>query len=606
MNSLELVSPAKNLMCGIAAIEHGADAVYIGGPAFGARNAASNSLEDIAQLVSYAHRFHVKVFVALNTILYDSEIDQAIEIANAAYSIGADALIIQDLGLLECNLPPIPLHASTQLHNTTAEKVAFLEHVGFSQVVLARELSLSQIQQIHNQTNITLECFIHGALCVCYSGQCYMSAFATGRSGNRGECSQMCRHAYSITGLQQHSKQSAYYLSPKDLNLSQHIGDMIDAGVQSFKIEGRLKDEVYVKNCTAYYRRILDAEIAKRPSVQRSSHGSVSYSFTPDVHKSFSRSFTNYYIQNKRNSIANILSPKSVGEFIGTLTHIQGKHIQINTNVALANGDGLCYYRNNELLGVRINSVTGTHIELAEPIICDIGSSFWRNVSVEFIKQVERSKSCRYIFATAMFKEIDNGFRLTITDQYGYSEQVEHICTKELAQNSQKMQETITHNIQKTGASFFKITDVSILWNTPFFVPISIINETRRNCLQLLENKRQNAMLRVEKQIIKNTIPYPIQQPVDARLNCSNTYAQKFFERHGIVNVPSAFEIKADTSVPLMTTKYCIRYECGECPKQSKSNIQASPIYLKDNKYRYRVEFNCKTCEMLIFSETHL
>ena len=268
MRQIELLSPAKNLQVGIAAINHGADAVYIGGPAFGARSAATNSLDDISELIQYAHQFKVKVYVAFNTLLYSNELERAVEIAHKLYDIHADALIIQDLGLLECNLPPIALHASTQLNNRTPEKVVFLEKNGFSQVVLARELNLTQIKAIAEKTTVPLEFFIHGALCVCYSGQCYMSEYATGRSGNRGECAQMCRHKYTLQGLGE--PREGYFLSTKDLCLEHRLEDLISAGISSFKIEGRLKDENYVKNVTAFYRKKLDGIIAKHADLQRS------------------------------------------------------------------------------------------------------------------------------------------------------------------------------------------------------------------------------------------------------------------------------------------------------------------------------------------------
>lgn len=602
MTSIELLSPAKNLQCGIAAIDHGADAVYIGAPLFGARSAAANSINDIAELVQYAHTFHAKVYVALNTILFDNEIEQAVKIAHDIYTIGADALIIQDLGLLECNLPPIPIHASTQLNNKSAEKVQFLEQVGFSQVVLARELSVEQISSIRSQTEVALECFVHGALCVSYSGQCYMSAFATGRSGNRGECSQMCRHAYTVEGLQMPTNKKAYYLSPKDVSLQNYIGAMIDAGVQSFKIEGRLKDENYVKNCTAYYRKKIDAEIAKRPHTQRASHGYEIIGFTPDVTKTFSRQFTDYYIAKKQNNIANFNSPKSQGEYLGTILRIQGNRIEITTTQQLHNGDGLCYMSSNgDLQGVRINTVHGNSIELAEPIQAIEGTAMWRNVSVQFLKQLEQSNTCRYIRANIVFTETDKGYSLTITDENRYTASIFRTFEKHVAKQAEKVRQTIEQQLKKTGQSIFRVSEITITWNTPFFIPISEINEARRLLVEALQNTRIQKYTRDEKCIIPNEIPYPCNEPTDVRLNISNRYAQQFFNRHGIHTVQQAFELQANTQIPLMTTKYCIRYECGECPKHAKHSGEALPIYLKDNTHRYRVEFNCKKCEMHIF-----
>lgn len=605
MTTVELLSPAKNVNCGIAAIDHGADAVYIGAPAFGARSAAANSIDDIAKLVEYAHAYFAKVYVALNTILFNHEIDKAVEIAHLVYNAGADALIIQDMGLLECNLPPIALHASTQMHTTTVEKVSFLEHVGFSQVVLARELSLEQIQTIRKNTQVPLEVFIHGALCICYSGQCYMSAYATGRSGNRGECSQMCRHLYSIEGLPTEKNTQAFYLSPKDLSLQHHIGALIDAGVHSFKIEGRLKDEIYVKNCTAFYRKIIDYEISQRTHIQKSSHGAQTFTFTPDINKTFSRQFTDYYIQKKQNTIANFDTPKSQGEYIGRISKIEGKKICIETNVALRNGDGLCFFNSaGELSGVRVNSVTDNYIELTENVNVPIGTRIWRNLSVQFEKQVEQSNHCRYIEASIQFQENQQGYTVFITDEYGYEAFVERIIVKYPAVQVEKMKKSIQQQLSKTGQSNFKITHVSIDWHTPFFIQIAELNEARRLLIQQLQTVRLEAYVRIEKTIIPNAISFPLNVPIDARLNVSNVYAQAFYKRHGIHITPQAFELQKDNSIPLMTTKYCIRFETGNCPKQNNNIIAAEPIHLKDNKHRYRVEFNCKRCEMLIFSET--
>ena len=382
MRNLELLSPAKDMQVGIAAINHGADAVYIGAPAFGARAAAANSLEDISELIQYAHQFNAKIYVALNTILYDNEIERAVEIAHKLYNIHADALIIQDLGLLECNLPPIPVHASTQLNNRTPEKVDFLEKVGFSQVVLARELNLKQIKEIADKTTVPLEFFIHGALCVCYSGQCYMSEYTTGRSGNRGECSQMCRHKYTLQGLGE--SREGYFLSTKDLSLGNRLEDLILAGISSFKIEGRLKDEDYVKNVTAYFHAKLNDFIAKHTDFQRSSKGICSPTFTPDINKTFTRGYTEYYIDKQKNKIANIRSPKSQGEYIGTVES-QGKNgLQIRTNIPLHNGDGLCFYdKNNELTGIQVNAVNGKTITLNKQVQILVGPEIWRNSDFE-------------------------------------------------------------------------------------------------------------------------------------------------------------------------------------------------------------------------------
>ena len=603
MIPIELLSPAKDLHCGIAAIDHGADAVYIGGPMFGARAAAGNSIEDIQKLITYAHQFHVKVYVALNTILFDNEIPQAVQLAHTLYDIGADALIIQDIGLLECDLPPIPLHASTQLNNRTKEKVKFLELVGFSQVVLARELHIDTIKEIRQNTQVPLEFFVHGAICVCYSGQCYMSAYATGRSGNRGECSQMCRHEYSITGLSADTNKG-YLLSPKDLHVSNQIPLLLDAGIQSFKIEGRLKDETYVKNITALFRKKLDTEIALNSSYIRSSHGVETFTFIPQEDKTFSRGFTDYYLTSKQNKIANILSPKSQGEYVGIVNKSKGNSIEITTNLELVNGDGLCFYNENkELTGIRINSCKGALITLNQEINIPIGTKIWRNSSILFTKQLHQSKNCRKIPVDIVLSESYDGYNFTMSDIYGNEVTIERTIKKEVANKPEKISETLLANTQKLGDTIFTSNSITLNFNQIFFIPISEINEARRLACEALLQKRVKSYIRNEKVITKNTNVYPAKEPIDYRLNITNTKAGEFYKRHGITNIEQGYEIRKKQNAPLMTTKYCIRYQLDSCPLQNKAISKAEPIVISDNANSYRVEFDCAKCEMNIYAK---
>ena len=361
---LELLSPARNLECGRAAVNHGADAVYIGGPQFGARAAAANPLSDIEQLVQHAHLFKARVYIALNTLFTDSELEKAVKLIHRYYDMGVDALIIQDMGLLECDLPPISLHASTQTDNRTAKKVRFLEDVGFEQVVLARELSLKQIREIRRATTVPLEVFIHGALCVSYSGQCYISERIAGRSANRGECAQFCRHAFTLKD--RHGRivsKDRYLLSLKDLNRSHSLEELIEAGVSSFKIEGRLKDAGYVKNVTAYYRQLLDDILEGQPGLSPSSSGQCVFSFTPDPAKSFNRGRTEYFLKQQRDQAGSIDSPKSLGEKIGPVGGAEKSSFTIQSDTVLANGDGLCYFDSNGILiGLKANRVDGNTV----------------------------------------------------------------------------------------------------------------------------------------------------------------------------------------------------------------------------------------------------
>lgn len=602
MRKLELLSPAKNLQVGIAAINHGADAVYIGAPAFGARAAAANSLEDISALIQYAHQFNVKVYVAVNTILYDNEIADAVKLIHSLYNIHADAIIIQDLGLLECDLPPIPIHASTQLNNRTPEKVDFLEKVGFSQVVLARELNLTQIRAIAQKTTVPLEFFIHGALCVCYSGQCYMSEYATGRSGNRGECSQMCRHKYTLQGLGE--PREGYFLSTMDLSLGNRLEGLILAGISSFKIEGRLKDEDYVKNVTAYFRAKIDSFIAEHTDFQRSSNGVCTPTFTPDIHKTFTRGYTKYYIDKQRNSIANIRSPKSQGEYIGVVESQKGNEIQIKTNISLHNGDGLCFYdKNNELAGVQLNAVNNKTITFNKPVQIAVGTKIWRNFDIEFQKKLVQSNQPRKLPIRAVCGFNGLSYSLTLSDADGHSVSLERTAT-EIAKNPQRQKETFVSQISKMGDSMFCLESIDCQGENVPFVTVSDINSLRREACELLRTKLIKS---VETMCIsslptafpqKNSIQYPLSEPLDFRLNVANKQAEAFFHRHGVEILQPAFECQHRGNVPLMTTKYCIRYQLGACRKGN-----AEPLYLSDKSHSFRVEFDCGKCEMNIFSE---
>ncbi len=362
--AIELLAPAKNRACGIAAIDHGADAVYIGGPKFGARAAAANSLDDIAHLVNYAHRFRAKVYVAVNTLLENDELEQAVALCHRLYGLGVDALIIQDLGLFASELPPIPLHSSTQMNNRTVEKVRFLEQIGFSQVVLARELSLTEIQAIAAATTVPLEIFVHGALCVAYSGQCYISEVMAGRSANRGECAQFCRHMFTLKdGTGKTVAKDRYLLSLKDLNLSCRLADLIDAGVSSLKIEGRLKDENYVKNVTAAYRVALDRILDAREDVVRASSGRCRFAFTPDPERSFSRGQTDHFLVTPRNTVAEIRTPKSIGKRLGRVVAVDVHSFTLDGVEPVHNGDGLCFFHpKTGLIGFKVNRVEGRSI----------------------------------------------------------------------------------------------------------------------------------------------------------------------------------------------------------------------------------------------------
>lgn len=604
MRFIELLAPAKNLAVGIAAIDHGADAVYIGASAFGARVSASNSLEDIAKLVEYAHQFHAKVYVTINTILYDNELVEVEKLIWKLYEISVDALIVQDLGLFECNLPPIPIHASTQMNNRTPEKVAFLESIGCSQVVLARELNLKQIREIAEKTTVPLEYFVHGALCVCYNGQCYMSASTTGRSGNRGECAQMCRHKYSLQGLGE--EKQGYFLSTKDLHLGDYVDQLIDAGISSFKIEGRLKDIDYVKNVTAYLRKKIDAVLAKNPNLHRSSYGKETFSFSPNISKTFSRGFTTYFVNGRQKDIANVRSPKSQGEYIGKVVESfeqkgaqRGKNsIRIKTSIPLHNGDGLCFYdENNELTGVQVNSANGTQISLNKNIVLKVGTDVWRNFDIEFQKKLEQSSACRKIPVSVCLSLEENELVLTMTDDYGHSALVKSAVV-DFAKNPEMATANLRTQLSKMGDTIFELTSFKTDFQNVPFVPISQINEIRRTACEQLRQELISTMPKEKRICDTSAVPFPTIEHTDYRLNVSNEKAKTFYEKHGVCVSQKAFELEKQENVPLMTTKYCIRYQMKACKKGN-----AEPIYLSDNSHRFRVEFDCDKCEMNIYAE---
>lgn len=605
MRTIELLAPAKNLEVGIAAINHGADAVYIGASAFGARAAASNSLEDIATLIQYAHQFKVKVYVTLNTILYDNEIEKAVELAYKLYKIHVDALIIQDLGLLECDLPPIPIHASTQLNNRTVEKVDFLEKVGFSQVVLARELNLQQIKEISSKTTVPLEYFVHGALCVCYNGQCYMSEHATGRSGNRGECAQMCRHKYTLQGLGE--EKQGYFLSTKDLHLGNYVEQLIDAGISSFKIEGRLKDVDYVQNVTAALRQKIDSVIAKRNDLQRSSCGVETFSFVPKIEKTFSRGFTTYFVEKRHGDIANIRSPKSQGEYIGKVSESidqkgnqRGKTaVRIKSSIPLHNGDGLCFYdEKNELAGVQVNSVNSQLVSLNKNLRLPIGTDIWRNFDIEFKKKLEQSASCRKIPISIDIVAYNQEMMVQFSTDFGAKVSASFPIV-DFAKNEAMALANLRTQMSKLGDSIFEISSFSADFEKVPFVPIAQINEIRREVCEKLRQRIIADFENVEgSNLQKNNVQYSLTEPLDYRLNVANEKSRAFFKRHGVEVSQCAFELEHRQNVPLMTTKYCIRYQMKACKKGN-----AEPIYLSDNSHRFRVEFDCEKCEMNIYAE---
>lgn len=600
---IELLSPARDLECGVAAINHGADAVYIGPPKFGARAAAGNSLQDIEKLVRHAHTFSARVYIALNTLFDDKEIEEAVRLAHQLYEIGADALIIQDLGLFECDLPPIQLHASTQINNRTPEKVQFLERVGFEQVVLARELSLEQIREIRSVTSVPLECFIHGALCVSYSGQCYISEVVSGRSANRGECAQFCRHQYTLKDADgKIVEKNRYLLSLKDLDLSAHVKSMIEAGVSSFKIEGRLKDSNYVKNVTAYYRQLLDDIIEDNPRLEHGSSGKCEFSFKPDTNKSFNRGKTDYFLNGPRNTPGSLDTPKSLGEQIGTVKSADRHSFVLNTTATLHNGDGLCYFdAGGTLVGVKANRVEGQHVFHRDHSSPPKGTLIYRNLDVDFLKKLKNSEQCRFLTVDVEITETLDGLQCDVRDGDAVHSVVELKAEKESAKQPGKMAAIVERQIRKSGGTVFRVDSVSITIDENIFIPTATINELRRLAFDNHRVARHEAYIRQEFHLHKNETPW-LSNTATYLDNITNRYSRDFYQRHGVTTFHLAPQVvKGEKDVALMTTKYCIKAQLGICPKISpKVKKLSEPLTLTDKTGVYELEFNCAQCEMVL------
>ena len=598
---LELLAPAKNLEFGMAAIDHGADAVYIGGPSFGARASAGNAVEDIEKLAAHAHRYGARVLVALNTILRDDELEGARRIAWQVFEAGADALIVQDMGLLELDLPPIQLHASTQTDNRTAAKVRFLEQVGFSQIVLARELTLDEIRAIATQTTATLEFFVHGALCVSYSGQCYISHAHTGRSANRGECSQMCRLPYTLAeGDGRHVVENKHLLSLKDNDQGANLRALADAGIRSFKIEGRLKDLSYVKNVTAWYRRELDAIMDTAPQYRRASAGRCNFFFEPQPEKTFNRGATDYFVGGRQQDIAAFDTPKFAGEPMGTVTAIGRNWFDVDGNASFHNGDGLSYFdAAQELVGLRVNRADGRRLFVAAvPEDLAVGTALYRNRDQEFERLLEKKSAERRISVRLLFEETADGFALTMTDEDGIAATTTATCPKEPAQNAERALATIRDNLGKLGNTLFAADGVELKISQPWFIPAAGLNGLRRDAVARLEAARTAAYVRPPRaSAAEPPAPYP-ENELSYLGNVFNTKAREFYRRHGVAVVEDAYECNGESGeVSLMITRHCLRYSFNLCPKQVKG-IHPDPMTLMQGKEKFTPRFDCKRCEM--------
>lgn len=603
---LELLAPAKNLAFGMEAINHGADAVYIGGPSFGARAAAGNSIDDISQLVKHAHRYHAKVLVALNTILKDSELESAQTLIHQLYDAGADALIVQDLGILKLDLPPIALHASTQLDNRTPEKVRFLDQVGFSRVVLARELSLEQIKAISSQTDVELEFFIHGALCVSYSGQCYISHAVTGRSANRGECAQLCRVPCTLENKQGDViAKDQHLLSLKDMNQSDNLALLAEAGITSFKIEGRLKDLSYVKNVTAWYRQKLDQIMEDHTEWQKASAGRCRYTFTPQTEKTFNRGGTDYFLHDRQQQITSFQSPKFTGESAGSVKRVGDKWIELNSSVNFNNGDGICFFnQKNELVGFRVNRAEGNKLWFAEPVRgLQAGTQLFRNHDQSFEKLLEKKSAERQIRVSMQLSDAPSGLKLTLIDEQGIQADAMIELEKEPASQPERAIQSVTEQLMKLGNTLFYASDVTLNWSQPWFIPASQVNQLRRLAVEALEQARSVAYQRPVPKPRDELAVFP-EQKLSYLGNVYNRLATDFYKTHGVGVVAPAYELNQETNeVSLMITKHCLRYSFQQCPKENGPGFKPDPLVLKMGKETFRLKFDCKRCEMHVLGK---
>ena len=600
---IELLAPAKNLECGMAAIDHGADAVYIGAPRFGARAAAGNSLEDLSQLVQYAHLFKARIYVTVNTLLKDEELKDTEAMIWDLYRIGVDALIVQDMGILSLNLPPIPLHASTQMDNRNVEKVRFLSEAGFSQVVLARELSLEQIRKIHQAVPDTpLEVFVHGALCVSYSGQCYVSQACYGRSANRGECAQFCRLAFDLVDANgKIIVQNKHLLSLKDLNQSEELEKLLDAGASSLKIEGRLKDVSYVKNVTAAYRQKLDEIFKRRKEYVRASSGMVKLAFKPQLDKSFSRGFTHYFLHERTRDIFSFDTPKSMGEEMGYVKEIRGNFIVVAGVKPFSNGDGICYLdENGKLKGLRVNRVDYNKLFPAgEMPRIKPRTVLYRNYDQEFEKLIQHKSAERKLAVSLELSENPYGFTLTLCDEDKVQVSVIMEREKELARTPQ--QKNLETQLGKMGNTPFEVSQIKIDLTDNWFIPSSVLAELRRLGVEKLLEARKIGYPQEIRRMPVTHHPFP-QKELTYLGNVMNQNAFSFYQQHGVQRIEPAFEKGPVKDAVLMFCKHCLRFSMGWCPvRQKNRSPYKEPYYLvsSDGK-KFRLDFDCKNCQMKV------
>ncbi len=587
MRKLELLCPAANAEIAIQAILHGADAVYIGAYSHGARKAAGNSIEDIQRVVNFAHQFRAKVYVTVNTIVYESELEHVEKLCRQLYNIGVDALIVQDMSILRLNIPPIALHASTQCDIRTPEKAKFLQDVGFSQLVLARELTLHEIKEIADAVSIPIETFIHGALCVSYSGKCHISQFSRGRSANRGECAQLCRLPYNLVDNNGNIlAENCHLLSLRDLNMSTSLEELIECGVSSFKIEGRLKDITYVKNITAFYRKKLDSIIERsNGKYTRSSYGNSVFNFEPNLTKSFNRGFTDYFLhERKPSSIASLYTPKSLGERIDTLSQ-------------LSNGDGISYFdKDNVYQGTNVNGVEKDYILTPNGKLNIKGLQLYRTFDKEWNKKINKETAVRKIKIELTIDDTS----LYGRDERGVEARVALDVNKEVANKAYSPIKIL----ERTGNTIYEVSKVKNELSPDIFIPASQLTAVRNHLLEIMNTLNRITYIYEMRIPEKRGALFPLRN-LDYKENVVNSIAEQFYKDHGVVNIEKGLELKVpkkSNNLILMTTRHCILRELGLCKKHLKNKKLSEPLYLNSGKDTFILHFACDRCEMEVLA----
>ncbi|MFA5746580.1 MAG: U32 family peptidase [Candidatus Paceibacterota bacterium] len=628
---LELLAPAKDIVTAEVAILAGADAVYIGGPQFGARSAAGNTWEDIESLVKFAHKYYVKIYLPINTIFYDEERAAVEEMIKKAYDIGVDAIIVQDMGIMEMDLPPIPIFASTQAHNYEPEQVEFFDKAGFQRVILARECSLEQIKKIREKTKVDLEVFVHGAICVSFSGRCYLSQAMCQRSANRGKCIQACRLPYSLVDSEgTEIVKDKFLLSLKDFNLSASLGELIEAGITSFKIEGRLKSEIYVGNVVAKYRQELDKIIASsKGKYKRPSSGATRLDFEPDLDRTFNRGYTTHFIYGRQKDCVSVDSQKSLGKFVGKVKEKGDGYFTLDRENDLKNADGLCWFdERNDLIGTNINLVERAASAEASagdpsfvPQACGTtageakiypnkwlslkpGMDIYRNLDIAFGKKVVNGAE-RRVAVDFVIKETQKGFSVSAKDEDGNTMEMEFAAEKKPAQKPELVEDSWKKQFSRLGDTIFCSRDFSFETSKPYFIPMSVLNDWRRILVSELLKVRAQNYPKVFAKHQKTDYPYPYKE-LDYSFNVSNALSRAFYERHGAKVSEASFEQQKDVrGKKLMTTRHCLRYFLGACPKNLEEGRPQfkEPLFLTYNGKKFRLGFDCARCVMEVWNE---